>query len=503
MSERSERTIGTATDLDPTWVDLASRAFGGSVLLANDETFAEKENLIIAAAPTFTPHTMGLRGQVYDGWETRRRRSPGEDWVILRLGVPGIVHRIVVDTAFFKGNFPTSCEVHACWLDGWPSADQVATHPDWISLTGRQELVGHAENTLTVLAPVLAGHLRLTIHPDGGIARLRAFGEVVADPRRWVGLSVDLAAGENGGVVLDCSDRFYSPPQNAIAPGNAARMDQGWETRRRRDGGNDWILLRPAVPGRVRQVVVDTTHFVGNAPGGVAMSALDAAGEWRPLLPRTSLTPDTRHWFGVESGLDVDLIARQVRVDLFPDGGLARIKLWGDPTTEASGVAAVRWWNLLPAPAAAAAVRSCCASPGWAAALAAGRPYIDLDTVVAASDALLHQLDAAELATALAAHPRIGERPTGTGAQAAASRREQTGVGEDPELRAALEAGNREYEQRFGQVYLVRATGRSGPELLSLLNERLTHTAAEEGLVVRRELAEITALRLLRLWVAR
>ncbi len=105
---------------EPHWVDLASRAMGGSVLLANDETFAEKENLVKVAPATFTPHTMGPRGQVYDGWETRRRRSPGADWVIVRLGVPGLVRRVVVDTAFFRGNFPTSCELEACWLDGWP-----------------------------------------------------------------------------------------------------------------------------------------------------------------------------------------------------------------------------------------------------------------------------------------------------------------------------------------------------------------------------------------------
>jgi OHCU decarboxylase len=314
---------------------------------------------------------------------------------------------------------------------------------------------------------------------------------------------VDLAANEHGGVVLDCSDRFYSPPQNAIAPGDAARMDHGWETRRRRDGGNDWILLRAAAPGRVRQVVVDTTHFVGNAPGEVAISALDPAGQWRPLLPRTALAPDTRHWFGVDAGLDSDLIVHQARLELIPDGGLARVRLWGDPTAAAVAAVAVRWWNLLPAAAAAAAVRSCCASSGWAADLAAGRPYADLDAMVAASDAVLSGLDAGDLAAALAGHPRIGERPTGPGPDAAASRREQAGVGVDAELRTALESGNREYEQRFGHVYLVRAAGRSGPELLALLHERLTHTAAEELPVVRRELAEITALRLRRLWVNR
>ncbi|MGQ0843621.1 MAG: allantoicase [Sporichthyaceae bacterium] len=483
---------------DPRWVDLAGRALGGSVLAANDETFAEKENLLRAAPPTFTPHAFGPRGQVYDGWETRRRRSPGEDWVLVRLGVPGIVRQVVVDTAFFTGNFPTSAQVHACYLDGWPPADEVVAHAEWTALTDRAALAGHTENVLEVHTPVLASHLRLTIHPDGGVARLRAFGEVVPDPRRWAGLTVDLAASENGATVLDCSDRFYSPPENAIAPGNAATMGGGWETKRRRDGGNDWILLGLAAAGRVRQVVVDTTHFVGNAPGAVALSALDAAGEWRPLLPRTAIAPDTRHWFGPDAGLDCDLIAHQVRLDLLPDGGLGRIRLWGDPTGAAREDVALRWWNLLPAEVAAAAVRSCCASPVWAAELAAGRPYPTLDGLAAMSDALVTGLERAEVDAALSAHPRIGERPAGGGAEAASSRREQAGV--DDDLREALAEGNRAYEEKFGHVYLVRAAGRDGAELLALLRERLGNDPATELAVVRRQLAEITALRLRRLW---
>lgn len=483
---------------EDTWIDLASRALGASVLLANDETFAEKENLITVAPPTFTPHTMGLRGQIYDGWETRRRRSPGEDWVIVRLGVPGLVRRVVVDTAFFTGNFPTSAQVDACWLDGWPPAADVEAHPHWTLLTGRQPLAGDTANVLDVPTPVLATHLRLTIQPDGGVARLRALGEVVPDPRRWAGVSVDLAAMENGGVVLDCSDRFYSPPENAIAPGNAVTMGGGWETKRRRDGGSDWILLSLAAAGRIRQVVIDTTHFVGNAPGAVALTALGADGEWHPLLPRMPLQPDTRHWFGSEAGLDSELIANQVRLELIPDGGLARIRLWGDPTSEALTAVGLRWWNGLPATDAAGGVRSACASPAWVAALVAGRPYPDPDALVAASDALVAGLEWDEVLTALAAHPRIGEHAEG--AEAATSRREQAGVGEDAELRAALAAGNVNYEQRFDHVYLVRAAGRTGAELLSLLRDRLGNAVDTERAVVRRELAEITALRLRRLW---
>jgi allantoicase len=483
---------------DPSWVDLASRALGGSVLLANDETFAAKENLVKPAPPTFTPHMMGPRGQIYDGWETRRRRSPGEDWVIVRLGIPGIVRRVVVDTAFFRGNYPTSCELEACWHDGWPAAADVAAHSDWTHLTLRQDLAGDTANVIEVATPVLASHVRLTIHPDGGVARLRVLGEVVPDPRRWAGVSVDLAAAENGGVVLGCSDRFYSPPEHAIAPGNAVSMGDGWETRRRRDGGTDAILLGLAAPGRIRQAVVDTTHFVGNAPAAVALTALGPDGQWHPLLPRTAVQPDTRHWFGPDAGLDGDLIVSQVRLELIPDGGLARIRLWGDPTVDALADTGLRWWNELPGAAAEAQIAGCCAARSWAQALAQGRPYQSLDTLVAASEAIVAGLTWPDVLTALAAHPRIGERPAGKSAEAIASRREQAGV--DATLSDALAEGNRAYEERFGHVYLVRAAGRSGEELLALLRARLDNDEATEHAAIRQELAEITGLRLRRLW---
>jgi allantoicase len=483
------------------WVDLASRALGGSVLAANDDTFAEKENLIKAAAPTFTPHTLGPRGQVYDGWETRRRRVPGgADWVIVRLGVPGLVRRVVVDTAFFRGNFPTSCELDGCWLDGWPSADVVAAHPDWVPLTHRQPLAGDTANILEVPNPVLASHVRLTIHPDGGVARLRVLGEVVPDPRRWAGLTVDLAASDNGGVVLDCSDRFYSPPEHAIAPGRVVNMGDGWETRRRRDGGTDWMLLGLAAPGRVRQVVLDTSHFIGNAPAAVALAGLAADGTWHPLLPRTALQPDTRHWFGPDAGLDSDLTVHQVRVELIPDGGLGRIRLWGSPDAGALYAVGLRWWNELPRADAAAQVAPCCASAAWAAELVAGRPYGGTDALTAASERIVAGLPWDEVLRALAAHPRIGERPAVPGREAGWSRAEQAGLGDDAVLALDLVEANRAYEERFGHVYLVRASGRSGSELLDLLRARLGNDEATEQEVVRRELAEITSLRLWKLW---
>jgi allantoicase len=498
----------TAEADDDHLIDLASRALGGSVLVANDETYAEKENLIKVAAPTFTPATMGPRGQIYDGWETRRRRDEGSDWVIIRLGVPGLVHRVVVDTAFFLGNYPAECDIETCWLDGWPAIDELTALPYWHMKAQGQPLKGGTPNVVEI-PPTLATHLRLTIHPDGGVARLRALGEVVPDPRRWSGLTVDLAAADNGGTVIDASDRFFSPPENAIRPGHAVTMGDGWETRRRRGGGCDWLLLGLAAPGQIRQFYVDTVHFVGNAPGAIRLTAADhddpafddmPPEEWPELLPRTGIQPDTRHWFGRDAGLDTERTVDRVRVELHPDGGLGRIRLWGVPSGKGRSRVGLRWWNLLPVRDAARQVRSCCASTAWAAALAEERPVADVDAMCDASERIILGLGWDEVLAGLAGHPRIGQAPSGKGREAASSRREQSGVADDPVLVQALVEGNRAYEQRFGHVYLVRAAGRSGQEMLALLHERLGNDDATEQDVVRRQLGEITSLRLRRLW---
>ncbi len=196
----------------------------------------------------------------------------GDDWAVIRLGLPGIVHRVVVDTAFFDGNHPLSAEVDIRWIEGHPTPAEVVDGP-WEPLCGTA-LQGDTAHTVEVEHPRAATHVRLRIHPDGGVARLRVLGEVLPDVRRWRGIGVDLASLAAGGRVLDASNRHYSPPENLLLPGTAADMGQGWETRRRREGGFDWVDVALGVAGRVHQVVVDTTHFVGNAPGTVRLVAL-------------------------------------------------------------------------------------------------------------------------------------------------------------------------------------------------------------------------------------
>jgi len=208
---------------------------------------------------------------------------------------------VVVDTAHFTGNFPAECSVEACAAEGYPSAAQLQDPGlTWVPIVPRSPLAGDSENRFAVADDRRFTHLRLTIYPDGGVARLRAEGEVVPDPRLLGGMPLDLAALENGGTVADASDRFYSPPENMISPGRAAVMGDGWETRRRRIPGHDWVLLRLGGTGYIRQAVLDTSCFLGNAPGAAVLRGCDATGagpdtaEWFDLLPRTPLQPDTR-----------------------------------------------------------------------------------------------------------------------------------------------------------------------------------------------------------------
>jgi allantoicase len=320
--------------------DLASRALGGGVVACNDEFFAPADSLVSPSPAEFTPKTFGAKGQVYDGWETRRRRSPGHDWAVIRLGAPGIVRGLVVDTAWFTGNFPPYASVDGAEVEGYPSPSELSS-VDWFPLLPRSPLGGDTANTFDVESSRRVTHVRLNIYPDGGVARLRVHGEVVPDPRMLAhGLPVDLAALENGGLVVDCSNMFYGSPNNLLLPGLARTMGEGWETARRRDDANDWVLVRLGLPGTVRLVELDTSHFKGNAPGEAMLTAVDASASplssldsldpaaWFGLLRRTRLQPDTRHRFLVPPSVGR---ATHVRLDVYPDGGMARLRLYGTP----------------------------------------------------------------------------------------------------------------------------------------------------------------------------
>jgi len=323
-------------------VDLASERLGGAVVYANDDFFAPKENLLKASAPVWREGAYTERGKWMDGWESRRRRTPGFDWCLVRLGAPGRVRGVVVDTSFFRGNFPESCSLEGCAAP--PNADVdylTAESVKWAELLPPSRLAGDSQNPFAVLSGERVTHLRFKIYPDGGVARLRVYGEVVPDwgsIRRAGGL-VDLAAVEHGGLVVGTSDEFYGHRHNLIMPGRGANMGDGWETKRRRGPGYDWCVIRLSAPGTIRRVEVDTAHFKGNYPESCSLkvcvapdlSAFDEATltalPWRELLPRTRLQAHARHFYEQEL-LDAGE-ATHARFHIHPDGGVSRLRLYG------------------------------------------------------------------------------------------------------------------------------------------------------------------------------
>jgi allantoicase len=323
-----ENVAGTVLD---GLVDLASHRLGGRAVEANDEFFAPKENLLKPEDAVFDPDRYTERGKWMDGWETRRRRSPGHDWCVVSLGAPGRIRRVIVDTRHFRGNHP-----EACSLDAWVSG------ADWTEILPRTALTGDTANEFEVADDTGFARVRLNIYPDGGVARLRILGEPQPD---WPALTasgerLDLAAALNGGAPLACSDRFFSEPRNLLLPGPPTHMGDGWETRRRRGAGHDWVVIRLGHPGNIELVEVDTTYFKGNCPAacgleGCRSPALESGGgcrgdaEWRELLGRSELGPDAAHRF--ELGDAASEPVSHVRFSIYPDGGVARLRLWGRP----------------------------------------------------------------------------------------------------------------------------------------------------------------------------
>jgi allantoicase len=319
-------------------VDLASARVGGAAVLANDEFFAEKENLLKPGRGIFVPDKYTERGKWMDGWETRRRRTPGNDWCVVQLGLRGLIKQVDIDTNHFLGNHPPFASLDAlCMPAGFPNKTAAVEALSWSPILIKSPLNPGSQNLFAITHDQTCTHVRLNIFPDGGVARLRVYGVVVPDwSRVKPGELVDLAAVENGGVPLACSDMFFSSMNNLIMPGRAKNMGDGWETKRRRGPGHDWIILQLGKPGTARRVEIDTNHFKGNFPDMCSIEGCAAPGAatdeltgWREILPKTKLRADTRHFFERElSSIDN---CTHVRLNIYPDGGVSRLRVWAAP----------------------------------------------------------------------------------------------------------------------------------------------------------------------------
>lgn len=320
------------------FIDLAAEKFGGKVLSASDDFFAEKENLIKPGRGVFIIDKYTDKGKWMDGWETRRKRGPGYDWCILKLGAPGIIHGVDIDTNHFLGNHPPYASIEALYMEGDPPAEKLEK-ANWTEILPKSALKQGSQNIYAVTNPQPWTHLRLNIYPDGGVARLKVFGYVHRD---WKNLpkneDIDLAAAENGGLVVACNDMFFGNKNNMIMPGRGENMGDGWETRRRRDlPGHDWSVVKLAQPGLLKKIEVDTNHYKGNFPDACFIEGTYAPGQdidtlnassfpWTSILPQTKLQADHRHYF--EKELQNDGPWTHIRLSIVPDGGISRFRVW-------------------------------------------------------------------------------------------------------------------------------------------------------------------------------
>ena len=316
--------------------DLAAERLGGKVLYSTDDFFAEKENLILPTRGIFITDKYTDRGKWMDGWESRRKRTPGHDWAIIQLATSGKITGFDIDTNFFLGNHPPHASIEAINL---PNADGISDWENlaWKEILPKSHLDAGSQNFYECQSNEIFTHLRLHIYPDGGVARFRVYGEVF---KNWDAVStsqeIDLAAAINGGQAIACNDMFFSAMSNLIMPNRGANMGDGWETKRNRTPNNrDWVILKLAHKGTVDRIVVDTCHFKGNYPDSCSIEycvsdnneAVINGGNWQSLLPQQKLSADNEHEFVKE--INSHNAITHVRLNIFPDGGISRLRLFG------------------------------------------------------------------------------------------------------------------------------------------------------------------------------
>ncbi|MBX7113809.1 MAG: allantoicase [Myxococcaceae bacterium] len=492
-------------------VDLCADSLGAFALYATDDYFAEKENLLKPGAPQWLEGKYTDKGKWMDGWESQRRRSPGHDFCVVRLGVPGQVHGALVDTTHFKGNAPTEISLEGIEADDDASVESLLASQAWVELLPKTAVKPDFPNVVTRTGPSSRiTHVRLHIFPDGGVARLRVYGTVVPLARTfWREASVDLGAVENGGKVVAVSDTFFGPASNLLLPGRGVNMGDGWETKRRRTPGSDWAVIELGRRGVVDQVELDTHFFKGNAPQATTILALDASklkpkaltakfstDEGWAVLIDAPLVQHRRHALTPER----PVTATHLKVHIFPHGGVNRLRLWGHAVDTDDEAAKLVRLNQLSADAAREVLLGFCGSFSFADRLVAARPFDSLRALFATAQSTWWELDEGEWLTAYAAHPRLGDAAKGkaqTEQSSHWSKAEQQSIQHSQEaILEGLRKANEQYLSKFGFIFICFASGKSGEQVLAILERRLQNERAVEIENAAREQAKITRRRI-------
>ena len=485
--------------------DLASAALGGQALLASDEFFAGRENLLKPGEPVWIEDKYTERGKWMDGWEPRRRRAPGHDWCIVKLGVAGELLGVDIDTRHFLGNHAPWARVDACLAPADATGEWLRDNADWVCILDQSALDRGGHNVFAVQR-VLASHVRLSIYPAGGVARLRVHGR--PRPAELMPLErVDLASVLRGGRALACSDMFFSRMDNLLLPEPPPTMGHGWETKRSPLPKQDWVVVQLGQAGVLDELVLDTKHFKGNFPEAARVEALYWPGadphaltlsqDWSEILPPSRLSADTAHSFPVSS----DRPWTHLKLTILSDGGVSRLRAFGR-AGEAELDPVLAWLNSAPEEEAAAALARCCGARRWVSGMLEARPFASRAHLHGCSERVWWHLGDGDWLEAFTHHPRIGQDLDALrakfGSTADWSEGEQAGAaGASEQTLKALAQGNGAYEQRYGHIFIVCASGLSAEQMLGRLLERLEHNEpAYELRVAAGEQAKITRLRL-------
>ena len=323
----------------PDWasqqINLADPRLGAEAIACSDDFFAPMERLLHAQAAIFVPGKYDANGKWMDGWESRRKRGPGHDWCVVKLARPGRIAGVDIDTSFFTGNYPPAASLDAC-----PEGCDPTLAESWQCLLSPTALSGNQHHLIALASSTSFSHVRLNILPDGGVARLRVYGRPTGKALASEDGLVDLAAALNGAYPVAWNDAHFGVAGNLLLPGRGVDMGDGWETRRRREPGFDWCIIALGQPGKIRRIEVDTAHFKGNFPDRCSLQAGYAPGQsdqaliaeaqfWPNLLPETKLQADHIHHF-LDDIATLGTVSH-VRLNLHPDGGVSRLRLWGDP----------------------------------------------------------------------------------------------------------------------------------------------------------------------------
>ncbi|MBK8286986.1 MAG: allantoicase [Ahniella sp.] len=319
-------------------VNLASARLGAEALVCSDDFFADKSRMLNPDAAVFIPGKYDTNGKWMDGWESRRKRVPGHDWCVVRLATPGSIEGLDLDTSHFTGNFPPAASVEGCLLKPGVDPDE---HTRWQPLLPARNLLGNRHHYFDIETPGTWSHLRVNLFPDGGLARLRVYGTPAFDPKDLdIDGYTDLIAALNGGTIVATNNEHFGLASSLLLPGRGVNMGDGWETRRRREPGNDWCIIALARPGTIDNIEVDTCHFKGNYPDRCSIQATSAAAGtreslitqsmfWPVLLPEQKLDMDRQHFFREQILSHAPIT--HVRLNIFPDGGVSRLRLRGKP----------------------------------------------------------------------------------------------------------------------------------------------------------------------------